>query len=146
MPTIAVDGALSITVTSNDHALDEIESYQVATIFLQQLNLAANIIIPGSMQVLNAQYTGAGAHRFEAQNFDSRILYGARRTAIYNDWPKLGSPTFDTVFAWLESCETSTVDTAIRDINKVLFTLLKVAEQRHEYSAGHRFAAGSDCQ
>jgi len=131
----AVDAALSITISSKNHTLDEVESYQVATVFLQQLILAANIIIPGSMQILNAQFTGTGAHRFEAQNFDSRILYGARRTAVYNDWPKLGIPDFDTVWTWLESCETSTVDTAIRDINKVLFTLLKVAEQRHEYSA-----------
>ena len=131
----AVDAALSITIFCKDHALDEVESYQVATVFLQQLVLAANIIMPGSMQILNARFIGAGAHRFEAQNFDSRILYGARRTAVYNEWPKLGAPSFDVVWAWLESCETSTVDTALRDINKVLFTMLKVAEQRHEYSA-----------
>jgi hypothetical protein len=131
----AVDAVLSITVASTDHDLQELETYQIATIFLQQLVLAANLVMPGSMQILNARFTGEGAHRYEAQNFDSRILYGARRTAVYNDWPQLGAPGFDSVWAWLESCETSTVDTALRDINKVLFTMLKVAEQRHEYSA-----------
>jgi len=40
-----------------------------------------------------------------------------------------------TVWGWLTKCETSCTDTALNNINKVLFTLLKAAEQRHEYSA-----------
>src|SRR5690606_6488931 len=73
--------------------------------------------------------------RYEAQNFDARIFFGAGRIAGYNNWPLLGSPAPDKVWAWLEACENSQTEIAIKEINRVLFTLLKVAEQRHEYSA-----------
>lgn len=131
----AIDAELRITITSDDSPLKEFETYQVATVFLQQLVLTANIIMPGSIQTLDAHFTGEGAHRYEAQHFDSRLLYGALRASVHNEWPKLNSLPLDTVWSWLDSCETSQTDTAIADNNKVLFTLLKVAEQRQEYSA-----------
>ncbi len=131
----AVDASLVITIGSKDHPLEEEESYQVATVFLQQLVMAAHIIRPGSIQVLDAHFIGPGAHRFEAQNFDSRIFHGALRAAIDNEWPKLQRHSLETVWRWLEGCQVSETDIAIKGINQVLFTLLKVAEQRHEYSA-----------
>ncbi|TDT41432.1 hypothetical protein DES49_1516 [Halospina denitrificans] len=134
-PANRVDAELAITVTSEDQALEEVESYQVATVFLQQLVMATNIIHPGAFQVLDARFTGEGAHRFEAQQYDARIFHGALRTATSNQWPELGEPALETVWTWLEKTGVAKADTAIRDINRVLFTLLKVAEQRHEYSA-----------
>ncbi|MEX1198375.1 MAG: hypothetical protein WEB57_11015 [Pseudohongiellaceae bacterium] len=133
---LAIDGALEITVQSVNGNLDEEEAYHVATVFLQQLVLAANLKNPGSIQLLGTRFTGQRAHRFEAQQFDSRILYGALKTARYDEWPPIDtSLDFAAIWSWLEQCETSHTGTAIRDANKVLFTLLKVAEQRHEYSA-----------
>jgi hypothetical protein len=133
--SLGIDATLAITITSSDHPIEEEEGYQVASIFLQQLVMLANIMLPGSIQLLDTRFTGAGAHRYEAQAFDSRIFHGAGKSAAYNEWPQLPRPALAKVWAWLEACETSHTDTAISDINKVLFTLLKVAEQRHEYSA-----------
>lgn len=130
-----VDACLGITVTRDSGKLAEQESYEVATVFLQQLVIAANIIMPGSIQTLDARFMGEGAHRYEAQHFDSRLMYGALRAASQNQWPKLGNPGLNAVWAWLDRVGSSATDIAITDNNKVLFTLLKVAEQRHEYSA-----------
>lgn len=134
-PDNRIDAELAITVTGQEQALEELESYQVATVFLHQLVMATNIIHPGAFQVLDARFTGEGAHRFEAQQFDAQIFRGALKTATSNEWPKLGSPGLETVWNWLEHTGVAKADTAIQDINRVLFTLLKVAEQRQEYSA-----------
>jgi len=131
---LAINASLVLGISAED-ALEEEEAYQVASIFLQQLVMLANIMLPGSIQFLDTHFIGPGAHRFEAQVFDSRIFHGALKSAAYNEWPQLPRPALAEVWAWLEACETSHADTAISDINKVLFTLLKVAEQRHEYSA-----------
>lgn len=132
---IAVDAELLIKVTSDGAALEEEECYQVATVFIQQLLMAAHILHPGSLQILDARFIGEGAHRYEAQSFDARIFNGARRTALENGWPKFQEHSLETVWQWLEGCEVSQSHTAIKDINKVLFTLLKVAQQRHEHSS-----------
>lgn len=134
-PSQQIGADLAITVTCEDGTLDETEGYQVASIFLQQLVLAANLVLPGSVQILDARFTSTGAHRYEAQAFDSKILFGALKTASSNGWPALQVLNLETVWAWLEKLEISHTHTAIKDINKVLFTLLKVAEQRQEYSA-----------
>jgi len=130
-----VDAELGLTVTRDSGKLAEQETYEVATVFLHQLVITANIIHPGSVQTLDARFTGDGSHRYEAQHFDSRLMYGAMRAAAKNQWPKLGNPALATVWAWLDRIGSSETDIAITDSNKVLFTLLKVAEQRHEYSA-----------
>jgi len=131
----ALDGTLQITVSADGRATTEQEAHEVATVFVQQLVLAMTIIAPGSIQTLGARFNGANAHRYEAQQFDSRLMYGALRTATQNKWPKLTPPSLKQVWTWLERTESSASDIAITDINKALFTLLKVAEQRHEYSA-----------
>jgi len=132
---LPTNAALTITIKRTDQALTELESYQIASVFIQQLVLASHICLPGSIQILDSRYEGSGAHRYEAQTFDSKILYGAMKAASYNEWPVLALQSFDKVWDWLTFCETSCTDTALNNINKVLFTLLKVAEQRHEYSA-----------
>lgn len=134
-PSRRIDANLAITVAREEGPVEETESYQVASIFLQQLVLAANIVLPGSVQILDSRFTSGGAHRYEAQAFDSKILFGALKTASSNEWPALQPLTLETVWTWLEKIELSHTHTAIKDINKVLFTLLKVAEQRQEYSA-----------
>lgn len=130
-----VDASLTLTISSENHSLEEEESYHVATVFIQQLVMAANIVRPGSIQILDAHFVGEGAHRFEAQNFDSRIFHGALKASVDNEWPKLHAHSLETVWQWLKGCQVSETDIAIKGINQVLFTLLKVAEQRHEYSA-----------
>ncbi|MDP2128236.1 MAG: hypothetical protein Q8K97_12755 [Pseudohongiella sp.] len=132
---ITLGGELTVTITSKNRELAEEESYQVATAFIQQLIMAANIACPGSMQILDARFVGEGAHRYEAQYYDAKTFHGAHKAAVENNWPKLEKPSFEKVWDWLESCEVSQTYTAIKNINKVLFTLLKVAEQRHDYSA-----------
>ncbi|MDT8397794.1 MAG: hypothetical protein RQ899_04185 [Pseudomonadales bacterium] len=126
---------LNLDIACKDGTVSEVEAYQVATVFIQQIILAANIALPGSLQILDARFSGAGAHRFEAQTFDSIVFYGALKCARHGQGPALRTPAFDDVWQWLQTCEVSTTHTAIKSINKVLFTLLKVAEQRHEYSA-----------
>lgn len=130
-----VDGDLSLTVVSQSRGHDELEAYQVATLFLQQLFLAATIAVPGSIRLLDTRFTGREGHRFDAQCFDSDIFSGARQFAQHNDWPPLASLAFAEVWTWLEALETATVHTAIKGINKVLFSLLKLAQQRHEFGA-----------
>lgn len=131
----SIEGQLVITISSKQHELEEEESYQVVAAFIQQLVMAAHIAYPGSVQILNARFLGDNAHRYETQHFDARMFYGALKTSIENEWPKLQTLTFEKVWDWLEATEVSQTFTAIKNINKVLFTLLKVAEQRHEYSA-----------
>lgn len=134
-PHHATDATLKIALTSADHTLEEAESYQVATIFLQQLVLAANLVLPGAIQILDARFVGPAAHRYEAQHFDSRIMYGALLASRSNNCPALQQHDLNSVWTWLEKCETSHAHTALKSINKVLYTMLKVAEQRHEYGA-----------
>jgi hypothetical protein len=131
----AIDAELTLHLNSELPSWRESDTYRMASVFVQQLVMAANIALPGSLQMLKTRFTGIGGHRFEAQEFDARILYGARKAASYNGWPKLDILPFDSVWRWLERCETSRATTAISNINKTLFTLLKVAEQRHETSA-----------
>jgi len=133
--SLALGADLVLTIAGNDHQVTEGESYQVATVFVQQLVLAVHIALPGAIQLLDTRFTGAGAHRYEAQDFDGRIFYGALKSSLYNQWPRLKVHSLETVWRWLEGCEVSQVDTAILGINKVLFTLLKIAQQRHEFSA-----------
>jgi hypothetical protein len=134
-PSVNIEGELAVTIESQDHKFDEPEIYHVASVFIQQLAMAANLMVPGSFHLLGTRFVGEGAHRYEAQMFDSVIFHGARKAVKSADWPTLQTPPLEMVWAWLDSCEVSHKSTAIKDINKVLFTLLKIAEQRHEYSA-----------
>jgi len=131
----AIEGELAITIASQKPELAEDESYQVATAFIQQLIMAAHIACPGSFQILDARFLGENACRYEPQQFDAKLFYGALRTSIENEWPKLQKLAFGKVWNWLETTEVSRTYTAIKSINKALFTLLKVAEQRNEFSA-----------
>ncbi|GGY76914.1 hypothetical protein [Marinobacter zhanjiangensis] len=134
-PAHTITAGLSVTVSTEDHTITEEESYQVATVFIQQLVIAVNLARPGAIRLLDTRYAGAGAHKYEAQSFDSRIYYGALKASQENQWPPLKQLSLETVWAWLDDTQSSQKDTAIKSINEVLFTMLKVAENRHEYSA-----------
>ena len=125
---------LQVTISARDK-VPESDAYGVASVFLQQLVLAANISVPGSIQLVGTWFTGDGSAHYEAQTFDSHLLYGAHQAAVMNEWPTLKSIPFSQVWAWLERTESSSTHTALKDINKALFTFLKVAQQRQEYSA-----------
>lgn len=128
-----VAGNLLVTVADRTGDLAEREVYDVANLFLQQLVLAANLVLPGSLQILAARFVGPGAHLVEAGVADSVIFTGVRKV-VAEHWqvPAVG---FEQVWHWLEARELGHTHTAIRSIDKVLLTQLKVAEQRHEYSA-----------
>lgn len=134
-PAMAIAAKLSVTVAADNRTTTEEESYQVASVFIQQLVIAVNLIRPGAIQILDTRFAGQGAHRYEAQNYDSRIFYGALKASQENLAPPLKELSIEEVWGWLEETGSSRTDTAIKSINEVLFTLLKVAENRHEYSA-----------
>ncbi len=134
-PSNATAARLSVTVSAENHATAEEESYQVANVFIQQLIIAVNLLRPGAIQLLDTRFAGEGAHRYEAPNYDARVFYGALKASQENQGPPLKTLSLEEVWGWLEDTGSSRTDTAIKSINEVLFTLLKVAENRHEYSA-----------
>ncbi|MFO7706130.1 MAG: hypothetical protein R6V43_13520 [Halopseudomonas sp.] len=134
-PAKVITGGLSVSVSAEDHTTTEEERYQVATIFIQQMVIAVNLVRPGAIQLLETRFAGEGAHKYEPQNYDSSIYYGALKVSQENQWPPLKTLSLEKVWAWLEETESSQTDTAIKSINEVLFTMLKVAQSRHEYSA-----------
>ncbi len=128
-----VAGSLLISVADRTGELQEREIYEVANLFLQQLVIAANLVLPGSCQILAAGYVGPGAHLVEAGVADS-VIFGGARKVLQDGW-QLPALDFAQVWSWLEALELGHSHTAIKAIDKVLLTQLKVAEQRHEYSA-----------
>lgn len=128
-----VSGSLLLTVADRTGELQEREVYEVANLFLQQLVMAANLALPGSIQILAARYAGPGAHLVEAGVADSVIFGAARR--VLQDAASLPALDFAQAWNWLDGLQLSHSHTAIKAIDKVLLTQLKVAEQRHEYSA-----------
>jgi hypothetical protein len=128
-----VSGSLLLTVADRTGALQEREIYEVATLFLQQLVIAANLALPGSFQILAAAYVGPGADLVEAGVADA-VIFGEARKVLQDGW-QLPTVDFAQVWKWLDGLELSHSHTAIKAIDKILLTQLKVAEQRHEYSA-----------
>ena len=126
---------LVVEVSTGDGALEEAEAYEVATLFLQQLVVAINLIQPGACRLAQTMFKGDGAHRYEAQNFDCRLYYGAFRNLRDLGWWQRHNPGFNKVWQWLDRAEGSHEQTALRSLDKVLFTALKVAEQRNEQSS-----------
>lgn len=128
-----IAGSLRVSVTDPAGGLQEREVYEVATLFLQQLVIAANLVLPGSCQILAARWAGPAAHLVEAGVADS-VIFGGARQVLREGWT-LPAPGFEVVWSWLQARELGHSHTAIKAIDKVLLTQLKVAEQRHEYSA-----------
>lgn len=132
--SLAVAATLTLDI-DGEQELTPLAAYEVATIFLQQVVLAMNVALPGSVQMLNTTFRGEQEHQVEAPVFDALVYSGARNAYLAHGWPTVAGPALPAVWQWLDTCETSATRTAIKGINKVLFTLLKIAEQRQDYSA-----------
>lgn len=128
-------GALLLEISTDAGAPEEQEAYEVATLFLQQLVIATNLVQPGACRLLQTAFRGEGGYRHEAQSFDAKLYYGAFRNLRDLGWWQRHNPGFGKVWQWLECAEGSHGPTAIRSLDKVLFTMLKVAEQRNEQSS-----------
>ncbi len=127
-----VSASMKLEIAVADGVLDEAEAYEVATFFLQQLVIAVNLVQPGACRLLQTSFRGDSGHRYEAQAFDSRLYYGAFRNLRDLGWWRSHNPGFHKVWQWLEHTDGSHGMTAIKDLDKVLFTMIKVAEQRNE--------------
>lgn len=127
--------SLLVEVSGSTQCPEERDAYEVATLFLQQLVVAINLAQPGAIRLLQTTFTGAGGHRYEAQSFDSKLYYGAFRNLSDLHWWQRHKLSFDDVWQWLERTQGSHAYTAIESVDKVLFTALKVAEQRNELSS-----------
>lgn len=127
--------SLMIEVGTEARMPEEHEAYEVATMFLQQLVIAINLVQPGACRLLQTVFKSEGGHRYEAQAFDSRLHYGAFRNLRDLGWWQRHNPGFDKAWKWLERVESSHGLVAIGSLEKVLFTVLKVAEQRNEQSS-----------
>lgn len=130
-----VNASLAFTLKSEDEAIQIGDAYQIASTFLQQLYLAMNLAYPGSCQLLGVEFEGENSHLYEAQSFDSKLFYDARMSAHQQGWPNLQTLELPTTWNWISKQNFSHSDIAISDCNKVLFNMLKLAQQRHRYGS-----------
>lgn len=133
-PSVSLAGGFAFSIEADGQPVRGLEAWGVVSVFLQQLELATNLVIPGSFQLLGGRFSGEEAHLVEAPVADS-VIYGGVRRSLAEHWPAQAGPGFAAVWNWLVQAELSHTHTAIKDVNKVLLTALKVAEQRQEYSA-----------
>ncbi len=144
--SIAINSELHITVEALNARTEPYSVYHAASVFIQQLLLAMNLSLPGSCQFLGTRFTGSQAHRFEAQDFDSKAFYDAWLSASEHGWPKLQELEFEKVWQWFEKAGTSERNTAITTINKVLIDMLKIAQQRYRYGARTAMLVGNQLE
>ncbi|WP_369600412.1 hypothetical protein AAIA72_11240 [Hahella sp. SMD15-11] len=133
--TVPLTGHLNITVEVVEGSEAPYSRYHAAAVFIQTLLLGVNLSQPGACQFLATRFVGKQAHRFEAQDFDSKAFYDGMQSARENGWPKIDSLPFSQVWTWLEQIGASEKNTVIKDINKVLVDMLKIAQQRYRYGA-----------
>ncbi len=136
-PSLPIDGVLTLVLAAGetDPAPTDHLIHHTASVFFQQLLLGINLSWPGACQLLSCQFAGPGAHRYEAQNFDSRAFHDGRCSSLEHGWPLLRALPFATVWDWMDRAATSQRNTAITSLNKVLIDLLKIARQRDHYGA-----------
>ena len=127
--------AMSLTTAENTEPLTIEDGYYIASIFQQQLFLSLNLAFPGSCKLIGTRLVGPNAHLYEAQSFDSKIFYDARMSCKQENWPTLQSLDLPTIWTWLNTQGFSRTNTAITNINKVLFNMLKLAQQRHRFGS-----------
>ncbi|AZZ95151.1 hypothetical protein EUZ85_01405 [Hahella sp. KA22] len=133
--SVSLSATLSLKVAARNDLTAPYSIYHTASVFIQQLMLGMNIALPGSCQLLATRFLGEQAHRFEAQDFDSKAFYDANQSAVDHGWPRIGQLNFEKVWDWFEMLGTSHRNTAISTANKVLVDMLKIAQQRYRYGA-----------
>ncbi len=145
-PDIPVSAMIEFFISSSDQNLDIGEVFHVASVCQQQLFLAMNLAMPGSCQLLGAEFQGEQSHLYEAQSFDAKPFYNARMSAQEKAWPNVSSPTLDACWEWMTQQGFSQSDIAIKDINKALYNMLKLAQQRHRYGSRSALLATQQIQ
>ncbi|RMF16314.1 MAG: DUF2267 domain-containing protein [Gammaproteobacteria bacterium] len=133
--TVPIHSRLNITVEVAEASETPYSRYHAAAVFIQTLLLGVNLSQPGACQFLQTRFAGKHAHRFEAQDFDSKAFYDGMQAARENGWPKMENLPFNQVWTWLEQVGVSEKNTVLKDINKVLVDMLKIAQQRYRYGA-----------
>ncbi|WP_020410117.1 hypothetical protein [Hahella ganghwensis] len=144
--SVAINSELHMTVEALNSRTEPYSMYHAASVFIQQLLLGMNLALPGSCQFLDTRFAGPHAHRFEAQDFDSKAFSDAMLSATEHGWPKLHELSFETVWGWFERAGTSERNTAITTINKVLIDMLKIAQQRYRYGARTAMLVGNQLE
>lgn len=96
--------------------------------FLQQLFLAMNVAAPGSFNLFASRYSNAADTEYPPPNLSSDILEGAVAKAHERGWPALRRLPVADVWSWLQHGMSYDVDIATDDVDKVLFTVLRVCE------------------
>jgi hypothetical protein len=127
--------AMTIGLNDKDARLATEDAYYIASTFQQQLFLTMNLAFPGSCKLIGTRFVGHNAHLYEAQSFDSKLFYDARMCSHQQSWPALQKLDLTSVWAWLNMQGFSRSDIAISSINKVLFNMLKLAQQRHRFGS-----------
>lgn len=137
----AIDEDLPMGAYITFHISAELENlekytlYHAVNVLIHQIMLAMNIALPGSCQFLETYFEGDDAELFEAPEFDSSMFTNGWLSAFDADWPTLKPLKFADVWQWMADQCTSETDTALRPINKVLFGLLELSQQRNLFEA-----------
>ena len=126
---------LMITISCESDLAEKYTVYHAVNVLVQQIMLAMNIAFPGSCQFLETCFEGADAEYFDAPEFDSTMFTNGWLSAFEAEWPSLKPLKFADVWKWLEQQGTSETDTALRPINKVLFGMLELSQQRNVFEA-----------
>ncbi len=126
---------IALTVEPDGTPLELYTLYHAVGVFTHQLMLSLNLAMPGACQFKGASYQGEQAAIAEAPEFCADMFTNGWLSAFEADWPTLQALPFSDVWDWLEMLEISQTDTAIKPLNKVLFGLLEVAQQKQAFGA-----------
>lgn len=132
---LETDATLTLTLTSQDAALERYTLYHGVGVFIQQVMLALNIALPGSCHLVGTRFVGADAALIEAPEFHSAMFTNGWLSAFDADWPQLKPLPIEQVWRWLDACATSEADTALKPVNKVLFGVLEIAQQQRYFGS-----------
>ena len=126
---------LAIEISCDNDTLEKYTVYHAVSVLIHQIMLAMNIALPGSCQFIETYFEGDDAELFEAPEFDSTMFTNGWLSAFDAEWPSLKPLKFADVWQWMSVQGTSETDTALRPINKVLFGLLELSQQRNLFEA-----------
>ncbi|BCL34510.1 HEPN domain-containing protein [Nostoc sp. MS1] len=115
--------------------------------FIQQLFLAMNIALPGSIALYSAEYIETNAFESKSSSLlykipgiksavpkppemNASILESAFIHALDRGWPPLQQMPFKTVWNWLEGELPYSLDLAEKPHHKALFTILRITSKQ----------------
>lgn len=109
--------------------------YHAAGVALQQLFLALNIAVPGSCQILQAQYMGSECSSFDPPALEASPFVNAYLSSVDTQWPTIKALGFQEVWQWFEKLEVSETEIALQPVTKVLFGLLELSQAQSELNS-----------